>query len=64
MSGGEGVKSVHSIAETEDMLLLIIVAVGSTFAAVVGLGFLAMTATLAAMSDSFSDEPGLPSVLG
>lgn len=46
------------------MLLLIIVAVGSTFAVVVGLGFLAMTATLAAVSDAFSDESGLPSVLG
>jgi hypothetical protein len=46
------------------MLLLIIVAVGSTFATVIGLGFLSMTATLAAMSDSFSDDSGLPSVLG
>ncbi|MDX6409521.1 MAG: hypothetical protein QOE13_2592 [Gaiellaceae bacterium] len=46
------------------MLLLIILAVGSTIAAVVGLGFVAMTATLAAMSDSFSDGPGLPTVLG
>ncbi|HEY8630084.1 MAG TPA: hypothetical protein VIL73_05970 [Gaiellaceae bacterium] len=44
------------------MLLLIIVAVGSTFAVVIGLGFLAMTATLAAMSSPFSDESGLPTV--
>jgi hypothetical protein len=57
-----GVKSVQSIAETEHMLLLIILAVGSTFAVVIGLGFLAMTATLAATTDPFSDESGLPTV--
>ena len=56
------VKSGQSIAETKQMLLLIIVAVGSTFAVVIGLGFLAMTATLAAMSSPFSDESGLPTV--
>jgi hypothetical protein len=58
----EEVKSVQSIAETEQMLLWIIVAVGSTIALVVGFGFLAMTATLSAMCDPFSDESALPTV--
>ncbi len=44
------------------MLMWIIVAVGSTFALVVGFGFFAMTATLAAMPDPFSLESALPTV--
>lgn len=44
------------------MLLLIIVAVGSAFVVAIGLGFLAMTATLAGMSDPFSEESALPTV--